>query len=204
MSDPPAEGPAPDPVEQPAVETRSSTTRRVVEWCLVIGGALLVAYLIQLTSLQAFSIPSESMLPTLHKGDRVLVNKWSYRLHDVHRGDVVVFTRPPAVTDTTIDDLIKRVVGLPGDQVTFTGGHVEIDGQVLDEPYLPPHMRTDDVGPIGCPVEHPCVVPDDQIWVMGDNRINSEDSRWFGPIPESTVVGRAAVRIWPLDRIDGL
>ncbi|MGZ4683848.1 MAG: signal peptidase I, partial [Acidimicrobiales bacterium] len=87
---------------------------------MVIGGALLVAYLIQLTSLQAFSIPSESMLPTLHKGDRVLVNKWSYRLHDVNRGDVVVFTRPPEVTDTTIDDLIKRVVGLPGDRLTIT------------------------------------------------------------------------------------
>ena len=64
------------------------------------------------------------MLPTLHRGDRVLVNKWSYGLHDVHRGDVVVFSRPPEVTDTTIDDLIKRVVGLPGEHVTITGGHV--------------------------------------------------------------------------------
>jgi signal peptidase I len=144
------------------------------------------------------------MLPTLHKGDRVLVNKWSYRLHGVHRGDVVVFSRPPEVADTTIDDLIKRVVGLPGERVTIADGRVAIDGQVLDEPYLDPQTPTDPIGPIPCPPEDPCVVPDGHVWVMGDNRINSEDSRWFGPIPISSVIGRAAVRIWPLDRLDGL
>ncbi len=200
MTDPAGEVPA----GEPGGRTGPSSTRRMVEWVLVIGGALIVAYLIQLTSLQAFRIPSESMLPTLHKGDRVLVNKWSYRLHDVHRGDVVVFTRPPEVTDTTIDDLIKRVVGLPGDRLTITGGHVEIDGQPLDEPYLPDHTRTDNVGPIACPEEHPCVIPDGEIWVMGDNRVNSQDSRWFGSIPESSVVGRASLRIWPPNRLDGL
>ncbi len=178
--------------------------RRLLEWALVIGGALVVAYLIQLTSLQAFSIPSDSMLPTLHRGDRVLVNKWSYRAHDVHRGDVVVFSRPPAVTDTTIDDLIKRVVGLPGERVTITGGHVEIDGRALAEPYLPARTRTDPVGPVTCPPEHPCVIPEGEIWVMGDNRTNSQDSRWFGSIPESTIVGRASARIWPPNRLDGL
>jgi signal peptidase I len=118
VTDPAAEAPA----GEPGGRAGPSSTRRLVEWALVIAGALIVAYVIQLTSLQAFRIPSESMLPTLHKGDRVLVNKWSYRLHDVHRGDVVVFTRPPEVTDTTIDDLIKRVVGLPGDRLTITGG----------------------------------------------------------------------------------
>ncbi|MGZ4709164.1 MAG: signal peptidase I, partial [Acidimicrobiales bacterium] len=175
-TDPSPEVPAPEPRPDRAVRRdEPRPLRRLVEWGLVIGGALLVAYLIQLTSLQAFSIPSESMLPTLHKGDRVLVNKWSYRLHDVNRGDVVVFTRPPEVTDTTIDDLIKRVVGLPGDRLTITGGHVEIDGVPLDEPYLPAQTRTDNVGPIACPVEHPCAIPDGQIWVMGDNRINSQD-----------------------------
>jgi len=171
---------------------------------VVVGGALVVAYLIQLTSLQAFRIPSDSMLPTLQRGDRVLVNKWSYRAHDVHRGDVVVFSRPPEVTDASIDDLIKRVVGLPGERVSITGGHIEIDGQPLDEAYLPSRTRTDPVGPITCPPEDPCVIPDGQVWVMGDNRGHSEDSRWFGPIPESTIVGRASARIWPPSRLDGL
>lgn len=178
--------------------------RRLFEWCAVVAGALLLAYLIQLTSLQAFSIPSDSMLPTLHRGDRVLVNKWSYRVHDVNRGDVVVFSRPPAVTDTAVEDLIKRVVGLPGERVVITGGHVEIDGEQLTEPYLPDRTRTDPDGPVTCPPEDPCVIPAGEVWVMGDNRNNSRDSRWFGSIPESTIVGRASARIWPPDRLDGL
>jgi signal peptidase I len=209
VTDPTGEVPPADPTDpgepgEPAGPSAAHRGRRLVEWALVVAGALLVAYVIQLTSLQAFSIPSKSMVPTLEEGDRVLVNKWSYRLHDIHRGDVVVFTRPPEVTDTTIDDLIKRVVGLPGEHLTIVDGHVEIDGQPLDEPYLPAHVRTDNVGPVTCPVEHPCVIPDGEIWVMGDNRINSEDSRWFGTIPESTVVGRAVLRIWPVTRLSGL
>jgi signal peptidase I len=178
--------------------------RRLIEWGVVVVGALVLAYLIQLTSLQAFRIPSDSMLPTLRRGDRVLVNKWSYRAHDVHRGDLVVFSRPPEVTDVSIDDLIKRVVGLPGEEVTITGGHVEIDGRPLEEPYLADPARTEPIGPVTCPPDDPCVIPDGQVWVMGDNRDHSEDSRWFGPIPESTIVGRASARIWPLNRLDGL
>jgi len=177
---------------------------RWAEWVLVVAGALLVAFVIQLTSLQAFSIPSESMLPTLHKGDRVLVNKWSYRLHDIHRGDVVVFSRPAEVTDPTIDDLIKRVVGLPGERITISEGRVSVNGEVLTEGYLPDGTMTEPTGPITCPPSHPCVVPEGALWVMGDNRGNSHDSRFFGTIPQSTVVGRAALRIWPLDRFDAL
>jgi signal peptidase I len=192
------------PPPEPEAATHRPRVPRWAEWVLVVVGALVVAFVIQLTSLQAFSIPSESMLPTLHKGDRVLVNKWSYRLHDIHRGDVVVFDRPPEVTDTSVDDLIKRVVGLPGEQITIADGHVSVDGQVLEESYLPPGTRTDPTGPVTCPPEHPCVVPDDSIWVMGDNRSNSEDSRYFGTIPKSSVVGRASLRIWPLDRLDAL
>jgi signal peptidase I len=191
------------PAEPPSDRHDASATRRAIEWLLVIVGALVVAYLIQLTSLQAFSIPSKSMLPTLHEGDRVLVNKWSYRLHDIHRGDVVVFARPPEVTDTRIDDLIKRVVGLPGEEITIDGGRVLVDGEAIDEPYLASGTRTDP-GPLACAPEDPCKVPDGEIWVMGDNRTNSEDSRWFGSIPESTVVGRASVRIWPPKRLGGL
>ncbi len=171
---------------------------------MVIGGALVVAYLIQLTSLQAFRIPSESMLPTLQRGDRVLVNKWSYRAHDVHRGDVVVFSRPPEVTDATIDDLIKRVVGLPGEEVTITGGHVEIDGRPLDEPYLADPARDGSDRSRDLPARRPVRDPRRPGLGHGRQPDHSEDSRWFGPIPESTIVGRASARIWPLNRLDGL
>jgi signal peptidase I len=178
-------------------------TRSAVEWVLVIVGALAVAMAIKVTTVQAFYIPSASMEPTLQVGDRVLVNKWSYRLHDVNRGDIVVFSRPPT-EDSNINDLIKRVVGLPGETVTIDNNHVMIDGQVLDEPYLPAGTQTQAVGTEGCAPAKPCVVPDGEVFVMGDNRTNSKDSRYLGPIKESSIIGRAFVRVWPFTRLDAL
>ncbi len=129
------------------------------------------------------------MESTLHRQDRVLVNKWSYRLHAIHRGDVVVFTKPRNLVSNDTD-LIKRVIGLPGDKVSFADGHVYIDGKQLSEPYLDRGTITANVpGQRQCTAAAPCVVPTGQIWVMGDNRGDSEDSRYFGSIPESTVVG---------------
>jgi signal peptidase I len=179
-----------------------STAKSIVEWVLVIGGAVVLAVIVKLVLLQAFYIPSASMYPTLQKGDRVLVNKLSYKLHDVNRGDVVVFERPPSETATNIPDLIKRVVGLPGEQIFFEGGHVYVDGQLLDEPYLPNGVTTTaDNAPNKCPREDPCRVPDGDVWVMGDNRNDSKDSRYFGAIDESSIVGRAFVVVWPLSRL---
>jgi signal peptidase I len=178
-----------------------STVASLVEWALVIGGAVILAVIVKAVLLQAFYIPSESMYPTLQEGDRVLVNKLSYRLHDVNRGDVVVFERPPSETATDIPDLIKRVVGLPGEQIVIEGGHVYVDGQMLDEPYLPDGVTTTaDNAPNKCPREAPCVVPEGDVWVMGDNRNDSKDSRYFGPIDEDTIVGRAFIVVWPLSR----
>lgn len=167
---------------------RSSSTRTVVEWALIIGGALLAALVIKTFLFQAFYIPSESMLPTLEKNDRVLVNKLSYRLHDVNRGDVIVFERPPNEAGV-IKDLIKRVVGLPGETVEGKDGRVFVDGKALAEPYLPSATTTGTFGPETIPADH--------IWVMGDNRPNSGDSRVFGSISTTSVVGRAFVRVWP-------
>ncbi|HUR19088.1 MAG TPA: signal peptidase I [Acidimicrobiales bacterium] len=172
--------------------TKPSSTRTVVEWFVIIGGALLAALVIKTFLFQAFYIPSESMLPTLKKQDRVLVNKLSYRVHDVHRGDVVVFERPPNEAGV-IRDLIKRVIGLPGETVEGKEGHIYIDGEALREPYLPPATTTSTFGPEKIPASH--------IWVMGDNRSNSSDSRVFGSISTSRVVGRAFVRVWPLDAL---
>src|SRR5581483_7184194 len=96
-----------------------STRRVVVEWVVLIAAALVIAFLIKTFLFQAFYIPSESMVPTLNVGDRVLVNKLSYDFHDVHRGDIVVFDAPPLARSNDIKDLVKRVIGLPGETVTY-------------------------------------------------------------------------------------
>jgi signal peptidase I len=171
------------------VTTKPSGFRNALEWVFIAGGALLVAFVIKTFLFQAFYIPSLSMAPTLQVNDRVLVNKLSYNLHDIHRGDVVVFESPPNEGAAT-KDLIKRVIALPGETVESKDGHIIIDGQVLEEPYLGPDVTT---GPL-----EKTVIPPDHYWVMGDNRPNSRDSRFFGAIPESLIVGRAFVRVWPV------
>jgi signal peptidase I len=191
---------------------QGSSTRSVIEWVLVVAGAVAVALLVRVFAFQAFYIPSESMEPTLEVNDRVLVNRLSYKLHDVNRGDVVVFEKPPSLITSgpnEIKDLIKRVVALPGESVVFQDGDVYIDGRPLEEPYLPAGTATQP-GPGGatwahrCIADDPCVVPEGTVWVMGDNRSNSEDSRWIGPVDQDLIVGRAFVTVWPLDRIGGL
>jgi signal peptidase I len=188
---------------------RDRMARIIIEWVAVIVGALVVALLIKTYLLQAFSIPSASMEPTLEVGDRVLVNKMSYRLHDINRGDLVVFERPPNSPDNDIKDLIKRVVGLEGDTVESRDGVVYINGQPLDEPYLADGTVTSEVTAAeGCepPAEGlaGCRVPAEHIFVMGDNRENSFDSRRFGPIDDELVVGRAFIRVWPLGDLKSL
>lgn len=187
-------------------ERRPSGARSLIEWVVVIVGAVVLAVVIKTFLFQAFYIPSESMVPTLEIGDRVLVNKLSYRLHGVHRGDIVVFERPPLdqTTGENIEDLIKRVIGLPGDRIVIRDGHVYINGQLLSEPYLPSGTKTENGPTDKCTDDKPCVVPEGSLWVMGDNRGSSRDSRWFGPIPERDVVGRAFFRIWPLNRFGSL
>jgi signal peptidase I len=180
---------------------RRNRSRVVVEWIVVIVVALLVAQLIKTYVLQQFSIPSESMAPTLRTGDRVFVNKLSYRLHDVNRGDVVVFERPEALTDPRTKDLIKRVIGLPGETLEFRPDdcQVLVEGRVLEEPYLAPGQCTSAPGTTIDPEQdRVVVVPEDSVFVMGDNRSNSTDSRVFGPIEEDTIVGRAFFIIWPV------
>jgi signal peptidase I len=171
---------------------RQSGRRKVIEWVVLIGVALVVALVIKAFLFQAFYIPSDSMVPTLKKDDRVLVNKLSYKLHDVNRGDIVVFSKPPK-EQSDINDLVKRVVALPNEAVEAHDGHVYVDGRRLDEPYLPDDVVQADFARRK--------VPSGYVWVMGDNRSNSEDSRVFGPIRESSIVGRVFVRIWPLGRL---
>jgi signal peptidase I len=191
--DPDAEShtPAVEPSTDEPEPNRS--VRNAVEWVAIVVGALAVALIVKTFLIQAFFIPSLSMYPTLDEGDRVLVNKLSYKLHDVHRGDLVVFERPPGQPASDIKDLIKRVIGLPGDEIEAKNGKVYIDGKRLDEPYLVDGMVTENL-----PDQK---VPDGRVWVMGDNRTDSADSRVFGSIDEDTIVGRAFIRVWPIPDI---
>ena len=166
--------------------------RTAFEWVGLVVLALVIALLIKTFLFQAFYIPSESMVPTLKVHDRVLVNKLSYKLHPVHRGDIIVFKAPPHA-DPGIDDLVKRVIGLPGDSVSGRGGHVYINNKLLAENYLPAGTFTSDF--------EARVIPKDSYWVMGDNRGNSKDSRSFGFITKKQIVGRVFLRIWPLNRL---
>ncbi len=176
--------------------------------------AIAVAFVVKAFVAQAFFIPSESMYPQLTEGDRVVVSRVAYDLHDPRRGDIVVFDSPEpaakadkrsfpvriigdvletvALKEPDETELIKRVIGLPGETVEAIGGTVYIDGRPLVEPYLAPGVVTADFGP------EP--VPEGRLWCMGDNRGNSRDSRVIGSIPMENIVGRAIARVWPPTR----
>ena len=181
-----------------------NVAKTVVEWFLLIGGALVIALVVKAFLFQAFYIPSDSMVPTLKTNDRVIVNKLSYHLHPVHRGDIVVFRTPKGPDgkpiDPTIKDLVKRVVGLPGETVSEKDGHIFINGSELKESYLPQGTISNCASfPAQCFPTGP--IPAGRYWVMGDNRPNSRDSRYFGAITKSEIVGRVFVRVWPLNRL---
>jgi signal peptidase I len=190
--------PAGDGTVRVANSRADRAAKSLMEWTVVAVIALLVTMVLRTFVLAAFFIPSESMYPTLHVHDRVLVNKLSYKLHGLHRGDVVVFKRPPGEPDVAIKDLIKRVIGLPGDKVEFANGEVFVNGEQLIEPYLDSQKST-----IGRSSE-PIVVPEGQVLVLGDNRKNSMDGRFFGTFDQDLIVGRAFVIVWPISNFGSL
>ena len=168
--------------------------RFVVEWVAVLLVAVGVAVAVRTYVVQTFFIPSASMEPTLMIGDRILVDKLAYHLHSVDRGDIVVFRKPPGeITAPDVKDLVKRVIGLPGETISSPNGQVDINGKPLNEPWLPKGTITTGI--------RKQKIPPNYYFVMGDNRSNSEDSRYFGPIPRSLIVGKVVFRIWPISRI---
>ena len=199
--------------EAPAADSQRWSALSVLrEVAFLVGMAVVIAVVVKTFVAQAFYIPSGSMLPQLQIDDRVIVSKISYRLHDPRRGDIVVFDAPGGgeededplperalrglaesigVLAPSTDEYIKRVVALPGERVEGHHGKVLVDGLELIEPYLRPGTVTSEFPAV--------VVPPRTVFVLGDNRSNSADSRIFGPIPRSTVVGRAIGRVWPLD-----
>jgi len=151
--------------------------------------AALLSLVIITFVVQAFYIPSGSMEPTLMVDDRILVAKFMYRFEPVHRGDVIVFRYPL----NPQRDFVKRVIGRPGDRVQLKDGVVHLDGTVLSEKG---YTIKPDFGNYG-----PVTVPASQYFVLGDNRNNSEDSRFFGYVPRGNVIGKAIFIYWPLPRI---
>ena len=211
-----------DTTTAPAVSSvsrrpRSAGARFFRELPGVLLLALLLAVVIKTFLMQAFFIPSPSMVPTLEIDDRVLVSKIAYRFNGPEQGDVIVFDSPFLTDDrqeafwekvvrnvleavgirtARVEDLIKRVVAVGGDRLEIHDNQVWVNGAALDEPYLAPGYRMGDVAPR--------YVPAGQVWVMGDNRNNSQDSRRFGTVPMDDIIGRAFVRIWPVPRWGGL
>ena len=186
--------------EQPPATSTNNGAQILREWVTVLVVALVIAITVRTLILQQFYISGPSMESTIYQNNRVLVNKLSYRLHDIHRGDVVVFDR--VTVDGEIvqhDDLIKRVIALAGETVSIKDCKVFIDGELLEESYLNDYDLAESELEDRCrvPVMEDLVVPKNQLFVMGDNRPQSFDSRMFGPIEQSLVVGRAFVIIWP-------
>ncbi|MEA2002069.1 MAG: signal peptidase I [Actinomycetota bacterium] len=199
------------PVEPEA--ERSDAWSFLKELPFLIVGALIVAVLVKSFLVQVFWIPSGSMEETLQIGDRVIVNKLAYRIGDPVRGDVVVFEPETSEQESVFtkvsrnllesiglrtpeSDLIKRIIGLPGDTIEIKDNQIQINGSPLNEPYLRPNIRMNDFGPE--------VIPVNNYFVMGDNRSSSRDSRVFGPIERSRIVGRAFFVVWPPGRWSGL
>jgi signal peptidase I len=201
-------------------EKDSAGRRFVGSTPFLIFVALAVAILVKTFVIQAFYIPSESMVPTLEVGDRVFVSKFMFDGGDVARGDVIVFENPNpgelpdrsgissvlhwlgegiGLAQPENEDFIKRVIGLPGETIEIKENVVYIEGEPLDEPYLTEEARSSN-GDL-----EPTTVPDGEVFVMGDNRGNSADSRYgLGTVPLDRVIGKAFVLIWPPSHVGGI
>lgn len=176
--------------------------RSILEWFSVIGVALAVAIVIRVFLLQQFYISGPSMETTMFSDNRVLVNKLAYRIGNIDRGDVVVFDRAiPNGNEVQHDDLIKRVIALGGETISISKCIVFIDGVELPEPYLPKRdtEMTDPADRCSTVDMEATKIESDEIFLMGDNRPQSFDSRMFGPIKKNLIIGQAFVLIWPMN-----
>jgi signal peptidase I len=179
---------------RPGRRRRRRRRRVLAETVVTILVAVLLAGLVRAFGVQTFWIPTSSMVPTLGVYDRILVQKAFFTWHDVREGDIVVFSHPPRDRcPGPQDDLVKRVIALPGQTIYSAGNSIYINGRLLAEPYLP---RYDPLGPPIASRQHPYRVPPGDFYVLGDNRAISCDSRYWGPIKGSSIVGRVVLIWW--------
>lgn len=176
--------PGADPGAGPGAGPRAGRHRSAVVW----GCAVLLLLSVRAWGLEPLRIPSSSMAPTLHSGEHVLAEKATRHVREWRRGDVVVFANPSG------DLMLKRLVGLPGDRVAIEDGLLSVNGVFIDEAYVDPET-VDSVffGPVR--------VDEDTVFVLGDNRADSVDSRTFGTVPVDDLEGRAIAVLWPLDEM---
>ena len=175
-------------------EKRYRLVREVIETVVLT----VLMFLVIRLAVQNFNIQGMSMEPTLHDQELILVDKWSYLFHAPARGDIIVFVAPPHPDQ----DYIKRIVALPGDTVTIRDTTVIVDGVTLSETYVDSHRQGN---PYAYKTISNMVVPPNDYFVLGDNRMGSSDSRDWGFVPRSNIIGRAALVYWPLGQSnDGL
>jgi signal peptidase I len=184
----PPEGGAVGPGERRAetAAKKSSVMGTLLEIVVIITAAFVIALIVQAFLVKPFTIHQVSMRPTLEEGDRILLNRLAYRFGEPARGDVIVFHSPINADE----DLVKRIVGVAGDRISISGGKLYVNGVPQDEPYLLEQNFSGEMQEM--------TVPTGRVFVLGDNRNNSGDSRLFGPIATNTVIGKAFVVYWPI------
>lgn len=180
-----------------ADEHKPSIFRRFISFLVMVAIVVAGAWVLRTFVVEPFQIPSASMEDTIMTGDMVFAEKISYQFTEPVQGDIVVFSDPQIPSRT----LIKRIIALEGQTIDLRDGKVYVDGVQLVEPYTDgrPSYPLNTVANVH--IEYPYVVPQGTVWVMGDNRTNSSDSRYFGPVEEDTVFGKAFAIYWPLDSI---
>ncbi|GAB4278812.1 MAG: signal peptidase I [Coriobacteriia bacterium] len=174
--------------------TWGSFFRWLLETLLTIAAAVALALFLQAYVVKTYVVPTGSMIPTIQLEDRIISNRLAYRLGEPQPGDVVVFDNPTHEGPP----LVKRVIAVGGQTIDIRNGIVYIDGEELDEPWVRPERRGRDS------LEKPVEIPEGYVWVMGDNRVGSSDSRVFGPVPVESIHGKAVFTYWPLSRFGPL
>jgi signal peptidase I len=178
--------------------------RLIVEWTIIVVVAVVISLLMRTFVLQTFYIPSASMEPTLQIGDRIIVSKLSVELGSIHRGDIVVFRAPPAEhCGDPVSDLVKRVIGVPGDTLYSDMNKIFYKNASTHGKYVQLRETWSHREPLGSPVTQ-VTLKANQYFVMGDNHPDSCDSRYWGPVTRSEIVGKVFLRIWPLGRLSFL
>ncbi len=170
--------------------------RFLFEIIVVVVAALSLSLVVRTFFVEVYEVPSGSMESTIEIGDRILSEKVSYNFSGPSRGDIVTFDSP---TDEGVV-LVKRVIAVGGDIVDISNGHLYINGELQQESYVvdPTYELTSTYQ--GKKITYPYAVPEGQMWVMGDNRDNSQDSRYFGSVPTNTITGKVFFRYWPFTR----